>query len=152
LGTSKELEELQNKKAKLEDESRTLKDEQTNLEQRIRVLEERVAVEVLKTNNKIAREAVSRLESKLNELEQKLKHVTQTSQAAEPSKETVPKAHEASSSGSTKEAVKTSRTMPQEPKGQKERAIIVTALADSTAVQEAKENLTRSEKKKRRFL
>jgi uncharacterized coiled-coil protein SlyX len=153
LDASKELEELQSKKAKLEDESRALKAEQTNLEQRIRVLEGRVAVEMLKNNNKIAREVVSQLESKLNELEQRLKHVTQAPQAADHSKETVPKAHEASSSEPRKETVKTGRTMSQELERQKEGAVKVTALAGSTAVQEAKENLeTRSQKKKRRFL
>jgi TolA-binding protein len=152
LDASKELEELQSKKAKLEDESRALKAEQTNLEQRIRVLEGRVAVEMLKNNNKIAREAVLQLESKLNELEQRLKHVTQAPQAAEHSKETVTKAHEASASEPRKEA-KTGRTTSQEPERQKEGAVTVTALVGSTAVQEAKEKLeTRSEKKKRRFL
>jgi uncharacterized membrane protein YheB (UPF0754 family) len=58
--------------------------EQKWQEERRRVLEERVAVEVLKTNTKIAREAVSLLESRLSELEQKLKHFEQVSKDAEP--------------------------------------------------------------------
>jgi uncharacterized membrane protein YheB (UPF0754 family) len=58
--------------------------EQKWQEERTRVIEERVAVEVLKTNNQIAREAVSLLESRLSELEQRLKQVAQVSEDAEP--------------------------------------------------------------------
>jgi ATP-dependent Clp protease ATP-binding subunit ClpA len=58
--------------------------EQKWQEEKTRVLEERLAVEVLKTNTKIAREAVSMLESRLSELEQRLKQFPQLSEADEP--------------------------------------------------------------------
>jgi TolA-binding protein len=150
LSTSQELEELQNRRTKLEDESRSLKDEQTNLEQRIRVLEERIAVEELKNNNNVAREAVVRLESKMSELEQRLRQVTQVQEIAKPPEETIAEVHETPPPESTEEAVpETSETMPEEPE---EETVTVTALEDSTATQEVSEDLRRrSDKKKRKF-
>ena len=88
LSTSKELEELANKKAILEAESHHLKEEQQSLDERTKVLEEEIAIEQLKNENRTAREAVSRLKSKIDELEQRLKEArvpgTESTSEAEP--------------------------------------------------------------------
>ena len=76
LSTSKELEGLQNKKTGLEEESHSLKEEQQSLDERVKVLEEKIAIEELKNNNKATREAISQLESKIDELEQRLKETS----------------------------------------------------------------------------
>jgi hypothetical protein len=76
LSTSKELEELQNRKAGLEAESLSLTDKQKNLDERVKVLEEKIAIEELKNNNKATQEAISQLESKINGLERRLKEVS----------------------------------------------------------------------------
>jgi vacuolar-type H+-ATPase subunit I/STV1 len=78
LSTSKELEDLGSKKAVLEAESRSLKEEQQGLEERIKVLEEEIVIEQLKNDNRASREAVSRLKSKKDELEQRLKETSRT--------------------------------------------------------------------------
>jgi chromosome segregation ATPase len=78
LSTSKELEDLGSKKAVLQAESRSLKEEQQSLEERTKVLEEEIAVEMLKNDNRTAREAISRLKSKVEELEQRLKEASRT--------------------------------------------------------------------------
>jgi vacuolar-type H+-ATPase subunit I/STV1 len=78
LSTSKELEELGSKKAVLEAESRSLKEEQQSLAERIKVLEEEIVIEQLKNDNRTAREAISRLKSKKDELEQRLKETSRT--------------------------------------------------------------------------
>jgi hypothetical protein len=78
MSTSKELEELVSKKAVLQAESHSLKEEQASLEERTKVLEEKIAIEELKNDNKAAREAVSNLRSKLDQLEQRLKEASRT--------------------------------------------------------------------------
>jgi vacuolar-type H+-ATPase subunit I/STV1 len=78
LSTSKELEELGSKKAVLEAESRSLKEEQQGLVERIKVLEEEIVIEQMKNDNRAAREAISRLKSKKDELEQRLKDTSRT--------------------------------------------------------------------------
>jgi uncharacterized protein (DUF3084 family) len=86
LSTSKELEELQNRKAGLQDESRSLNDQQKNLDERVKVLEEKIAIEELKNSNKAARGAISQLESKMQELERRLREVSQEPEVHEPEK------------------------------------------------------------------
>jgi L-lactate utilization protein LutB len=72
LSATNELDELRDKRAKLEKESLLLKQGQKNLEERIKVLEEKIAIEELKKDNRTARENVSHLESTISELERKL--------------------------------------------------------------------------------
>lgn len=126
MSTSKELEDLQNRKAGLEKESFSLKDKQENLNERTKILEEKIAVEELKNNNKEAREAISQLESKIDELERRLKEVSmepnapkdesaevkvaETSQVME---EVVPKAAEVVAEDSEEEIVTVAA--PEEP-------------------------------------
>jgi hypothetical protein len=72
LNEQKELEKLQAKRAELEAESLNLKEEQKQLDYNVKILEETVRIQELKQNNKIAKEAIAKLEIKLNELEEKL--------------------------------------------------------------------------------
>jgi hypothetical protein len=76
MSTSKEFEDLQNRKTGLEKESLSLKDLQKNLEERTKILEEKIAIEELKNNNKAASEAISQLESQIEGLERRLKDVS----------------------------------------------------------------------------
>jgi len=149
LSASKELEELQNKRAGLKEESRSLKEEQKDLEERVKVLEEKIAVEELKNSNKAACEAISHLESKINELEERLKKTSQVPETPKPTKEIVSEVDE-TTEPTEKVTPEIEETMPEEPE---EEAVTVTALEDSiTASQEEVEDLKKpSEKKKRKF-
>jgi len=150
LSASKELEELQNKRAGLKEESRSLKEEQKDLEERVKVLEEKIAVEELKNSNKAACEAISHLESKINELEERLKKTSQVPETPKPTKEIVSEVDE-TTEPTEKVTPEIEETMPEEPE---EEAVTVTALEDSiTASQEeVGEDLKKpSEKKKRKF-
>lgn len=149
MSASKELEELQNKRAGLKEESRSLKEDQKDLEERVKVLEEKIAVEELKNSNKTACEAISHLESKINELEERLKKTSQVPETPKPTNEIVSEVDETTEP--TEEVTpEIEETMPEEPE---EEAVTVTALEDSiTASQEVGEDLKKpSEKKKRKF-
>lgn len=78
MSEPKDLEKLQAKRAELEAESRSLKEEQKKLEYSVKILEEQVVIDELSENNKAAKDAISQLEAKLNDLEKRMK---QTSQA-----------------------------------------------------------------------
>ena len=84
MSTSTELEELQNKKAGLQDQSHLLQDQHKNLEEKVKVLEEKIAIEELKNSNKDAQEAISQLESKVNDLRQRLEQVTKEPKPEQP--------------------------------------------------------------------
>lgn len=84
MNESKELEELQNQKTRLDEESRSLKGRQENLEERVKVLEETIAIEQLKNNNKATREAITQLESKIDELERNLEKVSREPETNKP--------------------------------------------------------------------
>lgn len=88
--TSNELEELRDKRAKLEEESRSLKEEQMKLQEKAKALEEELSEE-LKNSNKTTRQAITQLESMIDELEQKLKQMPQTTEASKLSEETISK-------------------------------------------------------------
>jgi len=91
LSTSNELEELQNRKTRLEEESRSLKDRQKSLEERTKVLEEKIAIGELENINKATQDSISQIESKIQGLEQRLKEVSQESYAEKPvQKEFIP--------------------------------------------------------------
>lgn len=70
---SKELEELQNKKTGLEEESRNLEEQQKNLTERVKALEEKVTIQGLEDGNQTKQKAIHELESKIDELEKKLR-------------------------------------------------------------------------------
>ena len=72
MNGQKELEKLKAKRAELEAESLNLKEEQKQLEYNVKILEETVRIQELKQNNKIAKDAIAKLEIKLNKLEEKL--------------------------------------------------------------------------------
>ena len=147
MSASKELEELQNKRAGLKEESRSLKEDQKDLEERVKVLEEKIAVEELKNSNKAACEAISHLESKINELEERLKKTSQVPETPKPTNEIVSEVDETPEP--TEEVTpEVEETMPEE------EAVTVTALEDSiTASQEevGEDHKKPSEKKKRKF-
>jgi predicted nuclease with TOPRIM domain len=148
LSTSKELEELANKKAVLEAESHSLKEEQQNLEERIRVLEEKIVVEELKNGNRTRHDAVSRLKLKMDELEQRLEEVTKT-QVTEPTSE----APEIAEADEPKEeaAVGITGAAVEEP----EEDVVTVAPLESpmrTEGEKGSEDLKRQqEKKKKKF-
>lgn len=125
------------------------------MEQRIRLLEEKIAIEELNNNNRAAREAVSQLESKMSELEQRLRQVRQIPETTKPPEETIPEVHETPPSEPTEEVVpETSETKPEEPEEleePEEETVTVTALEDSTETQVSEDLKRRSDKKKRKF-
>ena len=92
------------------------------------------------------REAISQLESKIRELEQRLKETTQVYENPEPAKETIPETPEARepSEEVTPEIV---GRVSEEPE---EDVVTVTALEDAAAQQEHDENLKKQSEKKRR--
>jgi hypothetical protein len=147
LSTSKELEELGNKKAVLEAESHSLKEEQQTLEERIRVLEEKIAIEELRNGNKTKREAVSRLKLKMDELEQRLEQVgkapeTEPTTEAGPEIAEPPEPKEEASVGITGAAV-------EEP----EEDVVTVAPLESpmrTEVEKGSEDIKKQQEKKRK--
>lgn len=78
MNLPKELQELLDKRTKLEDESRSLKEEQRKLEENARALEEKL-IKGLKNNNEATRQNISQLESKIKDLEQRLGQISQES-------------------------------------------------------------------------
>jgi chromosome segregation ATPase len=83
----RELQELQDKRAKLEDESHFLKDEQKKLEERAKALEQEI-IEELTNKNEEKRQNISHIESMINDLEQRLGQITQETTTNEPIDET----------------------------------------------------------------
>jgi hypothetical protein len=88
MSLPRELQELQDKRAKLEDESHFLKDEQKKLEERAKALEQEI-IEELRSRNEVARQNISCLESVIIDLEQRLGQITQETTTNEPIDETV---------------------------------------------------------------
>jgi chromosome segregation ATPase len=141
---SKELQELQNKRAKLEEESVSLKNEQTNLEERVRVLEEKVAIDQLTKGNDTAREQISQLASKVDELEQRLSGKIPSPIKEAPPPQEVP----ALAEEPAPEPAETGE--PEEPH---EDIVTVAELEGPIAGQEefGEESKRRSDRKKRKF-
>jgi chromosome segregation ATPase len=83
---TKELEQLQNRRAELEKDSSSLEEQQKNLENRVKTIEERIRINELEKTNKTKQETIAQLESRMRDLEQKL----QTSEEPE-SRESVDK-------------------------------------------------------------
>jgi hypothetical protein len=84
MSEQKELEKLQAKRAELEAESRSLKEEQKNLEYSVMLLEEKVTIEEISNNNQAAKGAISKLEAKLFDLENRLKSKPEAPQESSP--------------------------------------------------------------------
>lgn len=149
MSDSKELEQLQNRRAKLEEESNSLGQQQQNLETKVKTLEERIKINELENINKTRRETITRLESKMGELEQSLNAVEK------------PESHESTNEAkleinevqeSTEElTTSASETIEQEPE---DEVVTVAAIEEPMTVEqeEYSENPKRqNEKKKRKF-
>lgn len=146
MSTSRELEELRTRKTELEEESSSLREEQKNLVERVNILEEKIAVEGLKNNNKTTREAIAQLESKMSDLEQKLKETSQVFENSEPAKEMmpgIPEVHEPPE----EETTEITEEVPEEPQ---EDAVTVRALEDTVSQQGYSEDSKKQSEKKRR--
>ncbi len=153
MSEQKDLEKLQAKRAELEAESRSLKEEQKKLEYSVKVLQEQVVIEELSDNNKSAKDAISQLEAKLNDLEKRMKHPSQAPPEnpapPPPPKETMTEV-EVAAPPEKKEA-------PPEPaeltlEDSEDSGVTVTAIDDEALVetQEAQSDKNQ-EKKKHRF-
>lgn len=79
MSLPKELQELQDKRAKLEDEMQSLKEEQKKKEERTKALEEKI-IEELNSKNEKARQNISQLDSKIGDLERKLEQIGKDSE------------------------------------------------------------------------
>ena len=111
------------------------------------MLEEKIAVEDLKNSNKTAREAISQLESKINDLEEKLEKTSRTPETPKPTEEIVSEWDETPEP--TEEATpEAEKTMPEEPE---EETVTVTPLEDSITAPQEVEDKKPSDKKKRKF-
>jgi hypothetical protein len=155
LSELKDLEKLQSKRAELEAESRSLREEHKKLEYSIKVLEEQVVIEELSENNKSAKDAITQLEAKLNDLQKRLKQPSQAPQTSPnpapspPPQETTTKV-EVAAPPEEKEA-------PPEPdeitlEESEDSGVTVTAIDEEALVetQEARGD-KQQEKKKHRF-
>jgi len=103
----------------------------------------------LKNSNDATREAISHLESTINELEERLKKTSQMPETPKPAKEIVSEVYETPEP--TEEVTpEIEETVPEEPQ---EEAVTVTALEDSLTVQQevGEDSKKPSEKKKRKF-
>ena len=79
MSLPKELQELQDKRAKLEDEMQSLKEEQKKKEERAKALEEKI-IEELNNKNEKSRQNISQLDSKTGDLERKLEQIGKDSE------------------------------------------------------------------------
>lgn len=139
----KELQELQEKRSKLEDESLTLKEQQKKLEERTKALEQKI-IEELRSRNEETRQNISHLESRINDLERRL------GQGAEET-ETIEQADETPSQTPNLEAAEGVTTEINEAvleESADEEAVAVSAVEDSAKTSESDRG---TEKKKRRF-
>ncbi len=127
-----------------------MEEKQKNLEEMVKVLEEKIAVEELKSRNMTTSKSMAQLESRVDELKNKLRQISQTPETAEPSYETVP---------GVDQAVEPTEDATQQPseavsEQQEEEGVTITAFDDSiVAGQETieKDAKTGSQKKKRKF-
>lgn len=156
MSEQKDLEKMQAKRAELEAESRSLKEEQKKLEYSVKVLEEQVVIEQLHDNNKAAKDTISQLEAKLNDLEKRLKHPAQAppqappeNPAPPPPKETITEV-EVAAPPEKKEAAPEPAEVTLEDS--EDSGVTVTAIDDEALVevQEAQSD-KQQEKKKHRF-
>jgi hypothetical protein len=147
LSKPNEYEKLQTKRTELEAQSLSLKEEQKNLEDRVMILEEKIAIEELESNNKVAREAITQLETKLNGLEAKLHGASPMLKTPEVAKEPEPE-----TANVQEEALEAAGPAPEDFEAD---VVTVTAIEEESLVEnqeELGENLkAQQEKKKRKF-
>ena len=150
MDTSRELEELQNRRARLEEESHSLNDEQKSLEDRVKVLEEKIAIEELTKNNKVTREEISQLESTIKALENKLVGGFQPSEVPARMTETLP---ETEVTEPAEEEITSELADATESEEEQEEIVTVAELESPTEQQEEFDDdlKIRSDKKKRKF-
>jgi len=153
LSEHKDLEKLQAKRTKLEAESRSLKEEQKKLEYSVKILEEKVLIEELSNNNKVAQDAISQLEAKLNDLENRLKQPSQAPPEnpapPPPRKKTKTEVEVASPPDEKEEA---SELAEVELEDSEDSGVTVTVIDDDALViTEEAQNDKLQEKKKHRF-
>jgi hypothetical protein len=159
MSEQKELEKLQAKRAELEAESRSLKEEQKRMEYSVMILEEKVTIEEISNNNQTAKDAISKLEAKLYDLENRLKskpQATPESPPPPPPKETKTEVI-VSPEKTEEEELEFEEAAPAEPQESEEEnveesGVTVTAIDDEglAEAQEAKGD-KQQEKKKHRF-
>jgi predicted unusual protein kinase regulating ubiquinone biosynthesis (AarF/ABC1/UbiB family) len=147
MSLPRELQELQDKRSKLEGESLSLKEQQKKLEERTKVLEQKI-MEELSSKNEETRQNISHLESRINDLEQKLGQMTQKTKVNEPISETPSQTLNLEATEGV--SVEINAAVCEEH----EESVAVTSVNDSsTAVEkDDSESHQGSEKKKRRFL
>lgn len=128
-----QLEELKKIRTDVEEESRSLKEERKECEEMVNVLQEKIAIEQTKKDNKLTRESITQLRSKIDELGQTLKEISQPGEASAPL-DVKPEA----------------TTEDQKPENE---VVTVTALDNSVEIQqeEAVEHKKQEEKKHRFF-
>ncbi len=150
MDTSRELEELHNRRARLEEESHSLNDEQKNLEDRVKVLEEKIAIEELTRNNKMTREEISQLESTIKTLENKLVGDFQPSEVPAHMTETLPETEVAEPA---EEEITSELAGATESEEEQEDIVTVAEFENPTEQQEESGDdlKIRSDKKKRKF-
>jgi chromosome segregation ATPase len=153
LSETKDLEKLHAKRAELEAESRSLREEHKKLEYSIKVLEEQVVIDELSENNKAAKDAISKLEAKLTDLEKRLKQPSQAPPEnpapPPPPKETKTEVEVVASPEKKEEAPEPAEVKVEDPE---DSGVTVTAIDDEALVetQEAQSD-KQPEKKKHRF-
>ena len=138
-----EIEMLQARREKLEVEARSLKEAQKHIENRVKVLEEKITIAELENHNKAMRENITKLESKMTQLESRLKEVTQPPSPT-PEKEKLSEAA-ASTQPETAEAAF---------QDAQENTVIVEAIDNETAFESQEaivEHEKQHEKKKSKF-
>lgn len=150
----KDLEKLQAKRAELEAESRSLREEHKKLEYSIKVLEEQVVIEELNENNKSAKDAITQLEAKLNDLQKRLKQPSQAPQTPPENPAPSPPPQETT----TKEvaAPPEKKEAPPEPdemtlEDSEDTGVTVTAIDEEALVETQEAQGKQQEKKKHRF-
>ena len=145
-------------RAELEAESRSLKEKQSDLENNVLSLEEKVAseavkrekdaIEELRNRNKVAKEAIAKLETKKKDLESKIEQEPQKPEAPSAKQEMVE-----DMPAQPEETAETSQPDEVVPEETEDGGVTVTAieseaLFENEAVSEASD---KPEKKKRRF-
>jgi hypothetical protein len=152
LTPSKEIEELQSRRANLEEESRQLDDKERELDERVKILEEKLAIQALEEHNRTKLDAIKNLEAKMCELEQKVKTPKPKEPEAEPEAEmetaTPPEKP-------VEEAMEPAEEIATEEEEPKEEYVDVTPIEDVTVTPQAEEieeeSRKQHDKKKRKF-
>jgi chromosome segregation ATPase len=147
-----ELKELQDKRAKLEDESLSLKEKQKRLEERAKGLEQKI-IQELSSKNDETRQNISHLESKVNDLEQRLGRITEEPKTHEAPNEIL---SETSDAGST-DGLSVQINREAIEKSEEEKVAVVTdrenpsAHADFNEEQDSEMDKTKGQKKRKFF-